>query len=109
MISAVPINSQKLFITRPAGTADRSSCSQPLLTRTPPAGQTWCCRTTLLVVKDGAAVSAAESRDLPARVQIAVGETYDFEYDAPSARGRLWLEVRTTSGKWQAQGHVAVR
>jgi hypothetical protein len=42
-------------------------------------------------------------------VKIAVGETYDFELDVPPGRGRLWLDVRTTSGKWQAQGEIVVR
>ena len=27
---------------------------------------------------------------------IAVGETYDFEYEAPAGRDMLWLDVRTT-------------
>jgi hypothetical protein len=42
-------------------------------------------------------------------VKIAVGETYDFEYEAPPGRGGLWLEVRTTGGKWQAQGRVVLK
>ncbi len=61
------------------------------------------------VAKDGAPVPAGDGPDVPAKVRIAVGETYDFECDAPSGRGTLWLDVRTTSGKWQAQGHVVVR
>jgi FtsP/CotA-like multicopper oxidase with cupredoxin domain len=58
--------------------------------------------------KDGAALTGADA-ETPASVRIAVGETYDFEYDAPPGRSRLWLDVRTTSGKWQAQGEVIVR
>ena len=46
---------------------------------------------------------------MPARQVIAVGETYDFEYDAPRGRSTVWLDVRTTGGKWQAQGQVIVR
>jgi hypothetical protein len=42
-------------------------------------------------------------------VRIAVGETYDFEYDAPPARATLWLEVRTSGGRWQSQARVLVR
>ena len=61
------------------------------------------------LTKDGAAVPSAESQPTPARVRIAVGETYDFEVDAPATRGAFWIEVRTTSGRWQAQGQVFVR
>jgi hypothetical protein len=42
-------------------------------------------------------------------VQVAVGETYDFEYDTPPAPTTLWLEVRAGSGRWQSQGRVLVR
>ncbi len=45
----------------------------------------------------------------PARQTIGVGETYDFEYDAPAGRQNLWLEVRTPGGKWQSQAHVIVK
>jgi FtsP/CotA-like multicopper oxidase with cupredoxin domain len=61
------------------------------------------------VAKDGARLPAGESIPAAARQTIAVGETYDFEYDAPDARTTLWLEVRTTGGKWQAQAQVVVR
>jgi hypothetical protein len=61
------------------------------------------------LTKDGAPVPPAERQPGPARVKIAVGETYDFEYEAPPGRGGLWLEVRTTSGKWQAQGRVVLK
>jgi hypothetical protein len=40
---------------------------------------------------------------------IAVGETYDFEYQAPEGRKTAWLEVRTPGGKWQAQGQVIIK
>lgn len=62
-----------------------------------------------LAAKDGAPVPAGHGRDVPARAKIAVGETYDFEYDAPPGRGTVWLDVRTTGGKWQAQGQIVVR
>ena len=61
------------------------------------------------VAKDGAALPARESVGAPARQTIAVGETYDFEYEAPPGRKTVWLEVRTPSGKWQAQAHVIIK
>ncbi len=59
--------------------------------------------------KDGAPLPAAECVSGPARQTIAVGETYDFEYQAPEGRRNLWLEVRSTGGKWQAQGLVVIK
>lgn len=62
------------------------------------------------IAKDGAPLpAAAASADVPARQMIAVGETYEFEYQAPSGRKTAWLEVRTPGGKWQAQAHVVIR
>ena len=61
------------------------------------------------VAKDGAPLPAAESVAVLARQIIAVGETYDFEYEAPEGRRTAWLEVRTMSGKWQAQARVITR
>jgi FtsP/CotA-like multicopper oxidase with cupredoxin domain len=61
------------------------------------------------LTKDGAAVPAADARPGPARVTLAVGETYDFEVETPPGRKALWLEVRGTDGKWQAQGRVLVK
>jgi FtsP/CotA-like multicopper oxidase with cupredoxin domain len=61
------------------------------------------------LTKDGAAVPAAEASPGPARVTIAVGETYDFEVETPPSRKALWLEVRGPDGKWQAQGRVLVK
>jgi manganese oxidase len=60
------------------------------------------------LAKDGATVPAAESVVGPARQTIAVGETYDFEYQ-PVAGKVPWLEVRSTAGRWQVQGQVIVR
>jgi FtsP/CotA-like multicopper oxidase with cupredoxin domain len=40
--------------------------------------------------------------------RIAVGETYDFEYVAPPGRQAFWLDVRTPSGRWEAQGRIVV-
>ena len=59
------------------------------------------------LTKDGVAVSG--DQPVAALVRIAVGETYDFAYDAPPGPASLWLEVRTTSGRWQAQGQVIVK
>jgi FtsP/CotA-like multicopper oxidase with cupredoxin domain len=61
-----------------------------------------------LLTKDGAPPTVG-SQPVPAKVTIAVGETYDFEFDAPDGRATFWLEVRSTSGKWQAQGQVIVK
>jgi len=61
------------------------------------------------LTKDGAAVPAAEATQGPARVTIAVGETYDFEVETPASGKVLWLEVRGPDGKWQAQGRVLVK
>jgi FtsP/CotA-like multicopper oxidase with cupredoxin domain len=60
------------------------------------------------IAKDGALLPRAESILVTASQTIAVGETYDFEY-VTTGRKTLWLEVRTTSGKWQAQGEVIVK
>jgi len=54
-------------------------------------------------------VPEADSAPGPARQTIAVGETYDFEYEAPPGRKTAWLEVRSTSGKWLVQGQVTIR
>jgi FtsP/CotA-like multicopper oxidase with cupredoxin domain len=61
------------------------------------------------LAKDGAPVPASARTSKPARQPIAVGETYDFEVDVPPGRQTMWLEVRTTAGKWQAQGKVIVK
>jgi FtsP/CotA-like multicopper oxidase with cupredoxin domain len=61
------------------------------------------------LAKDGAPVPAADVAVVPARQTIAVGETYDFEYEAPAGRKTVWLEVRTPGGKWQAQGQLIIR
>ncbi len=61
------------------------------------------------LTKDGAPVPAGERGPGPARVTLAVGETYDFEVETPATRKTLWLDVRGTDGKWQAQGRLLVR
>jgi FtsP/CotA-like multicopper oxidase with cupredoxin domain len=61
------------------------------------------------VAKDGAPMPAGEAVSRPARQTIAVGETYEFEYEAPPGRKTLWLEVRSTGGRWQVQGQVLIR
>jgi len=60
------------------------------------------------IAKDGATVPNADAVSVPARQTIAVGETYDFTYVAANRR-TVWFDVRTTSGKWQAQGEVIVK
>jgi len=61
------------------------------------------------LTKDGARLPPAEAVLGPARQTLAVGETYDFEYQAPAARKTVWIEIRNRSGKWQAQGQVNVK
>jgi FtsP/CotA-like multicopper oxidase with cupredoxin domain len=57
--------------------------------------------TTLLtwraVAKDGGELPAARQLARPARQQISIGETYDFEL-TPAAAGEYRLEVRTGNG-----------
>jgi FtsP/CotA-like multicopper oxidase with cupredoxin domain len=61
------------------------------------------------VAKDGAPLPVADTEPVLARQTIAVGETYEFDYPAQEGRKTVWLEVRTPSGKWQAQGQVIVK
>jgi FtsP/CotA-like multicopper oxidase with cupredoxin domain len=61
------------------------------------------------MTKDGAPVPSARRTRTPARQTIGVGETYDFEFEAPPGRQTLWLELRTPAGRWLAQAHVIVR
>lgn len=61
------------------------------------------------LTKDGAPVPEADGKPGPAKVRIAVGETYDFEFDAPPGRATLWLDVRASSGRWQSQAKVIVK
>jgi hypothetical protein len=61
------------------------------------------------VTKDGAPLPSSARAPRPATQTIAVGETYDFEIDVAPGRKNLWIEVRGTEGKWQAQGQVIAR
>jgi FtsP/CotA-like multicopper oxidase with cupredoxin domain len=61
------------------------------------------------LTKDGAPVPTDLSNPKRASQIIAVGETYDFEYDAPPGRAGLWLEVRSPAGRWQTQGRIVVK
>jgi FtsP/CotA-like multicopper oxidase with cupredoxin domain len=61
------------------------------------------------LTKDGAPLPPSRCQPGLATQVIGVGETYDFEYEAPAGRRNLWLEVRSPGGKWQNQGHVIVR
>jgi FtsP/CotA-like multicopper oxidase with cupredoxin domain len=70
--------------------------------RTATANVTW-----RQVAKDGAAIAAAGS--VEASQTIAVGETYDFECAAPVGRQTLWLELKSPSSRWFAQGQIIVR
>jgi manganese oxidase len=59
--------------------------------------------------KDGAPLPASLRAAVPARQTIAVGETYDFELDTAPAPHNLWIDVRSTAGRWLAQGRVIVK
>jgi FtsP/CotA-like multicopper oxidase with cupredoxin domain len=61
------------------------------------------------LAKDGIAMPASRSAPKNAEQLIAIGETYDFEYDAPAARGDLWIEVRAEDGRMWAQGKAIVK
>ena len=69
------------------------------------------------VIRSGIIAQGPRVRELEAawadycgvRQTIAVGETYDFEVQTPPGRQTLWLDVKTTGGKWQVQGQVIVR
>jgi FtsP/CotA-like multicopper oxidase with cupredoxin domain len=61
------------------------------------------------LTKDGAPVPPDRKQASAARQIVAVGETYDFEYDAPAGRQNLWLEVRSPGGKWHSQARVIVK
>ena len=61
------------------------------------------------LTKDGVPVPQAERAPKAATLTIAVGETYDFEYQTRPARQTLWINVRTPGGRWAVQGQVAVK
>ena len=61
------------------------------------------------VTKDGAPLPQHLRGEVAARQTIAVGETYDFEVDLPPFPQNVWIDVRSTAGKWLAQGHVIVK
>jgi FtsP/CotA-like multicopper oxidase with cupredoxin domain len=60
------------------------------------------------LTKDGAPVGG-DGKSVPAKQLIAVGETYDFEFTAPAGRTTLWIEVRSTGGRWMVQRRVILR
>ena len=61
------------------------------------------------VAKDGAPIPDGARTSVPARQTIAPGETYDFEVAVAPGRRTLWLEVRTTAGKWEAQAQIIAK
>ena len=61
------------------------------------------------MTKDGAPLPRHLRGEVAARQTIAVGETYDFEVDLPPFPQNVWIDVRSTAGKWLAQGHVIVK
>jgi hypothetical protein len=60
------------------------------------------------VAKDGATLPVGQTAPRPARQQIGVGETYDFEIrrDRPQ---NLWLDVRRANGEWVLQAPIEIR
>ena len=61
------------------------------------------------LTKDGAPLPPGRGQARTAQQLIGVGEIYDFEFEAPSGRQTLWLEIRSPGGKWHAQGQVIVK
>jgi FtsP/CotA-like multicopper oxidase with cupredoxin domain len=61
------------------------------------------------VAKDGAALPPSRCQPVSARQTIGVGETYDFEVQAPPGRSTMWLEVRTSGGRWMVQEQIFVK
>lgn len=61
------------------------------------------------LTKDGVAVPSNQGTPRKAEQLIGVGETYDFEYDAPAGRDDLWIELRGTDGRFYLQGKVVVK
>jgi manganese oxidase len=61
------------------------------------------------LTKDGAPVPPNACAPKPAKQTIAVGETYDFAYEAPAGRQQLWASVRNGGGKWQVQARVVIK
>jgi FtsP/CotA-like multicopper oxidase with cupredoxin domain len=60
------------------------------------------------VAKDGASLPPPQREPRPARQQVSVGETYDFEI-RPTRPQNLWLELRRGNGEWVLQAPVEIR
>jgi FtsP/CotA-like multicopper oxidase with cupredoxin domain len=60
------------------------------------------------LAKDGATLPAGQTAPRPARQLVAVGETYDFEFQPPRSQ-TLWLEVRRGNGEWVLQAPINLR
>jgi hypothetical protein len=60
------------------------------------------------LTKDGAALPSAGEAAVPSRQVVGVGETYDFEIDAPPGRRTMWFEVRSTGGRWLSQARIII-
>lgn len=64
----------------------------------------------MLLAKDGAEVPASQRSMRPARQQIGVGETYDFELAPMMPRSEgLWMELRRGSGELVFQWPVRIK
>jgi hypothetical protein len=60
------------------------------------------------LAKDGETLPAGQTAPRPARQLVAVGETYDFEFQPPRSQ-QLWLEVRRGNGEWVLQAPIKLR
>jgi FtsP/CotA-like multicopper oxidase with cupredoxin domain len=61
------------------------------------------------LTKDGAPVPPDRDAPVPARQIVGVGETYDFEFEAPPGRRTVWFEVRSPAGRWLSQGRIIIK
>jgi FtsP/CotA-like multicopper oxidase with cupredoxin domain len=60
------------------------------------------------LTKDGAPLPPGHEVPVPSRQIVGVGETYDFEFEAPPGRRTVWLEVRSPGGRWLSQARIII-
>jgi FtsP/CotA-like multicopper oxidase with cupredoxin domain len=61
------------------------------------------------LTKDGAPVPPRECVTKPSEFTIAIGETFDFEYEAPATPQMLRISVKDAEGRWQFEGIAAIK
>jgi hypothetical protein len=69
----------------------------------------WLVTSWIPVAKDGADLPVNIRQPSRARVVLAMGENYDFVYNAPAAGARLTLEVRAGFGSGNLVARVPIR